>query len=116
MRRGDQPRVELPEGQSFTKAELLEAGDISAKTFDLIRKAARVRGPGHGGLNWVFSLSDVQAIIHRAEGGTFTERGAPAAALWRAMLAERGLKPVGDALDHSPGASGARRRRPGPSR
>lgn len=91
MRRGDQPRVELPQGHSFTKAELLEAGNISAKTFDLIRKAARVRGPGHGGLSWIFSLDDVYALIHRASGGTFTERGAPAAILWRAMLVDRGL-------------------------
>ena len=71
----------------FTKSELLEAGGISAKTFDLIRKAARVRGPSHGGLNWMFSREDVRALIHCASGGRFTERGAGPASAWERLLA-----------------------------
>ena len=76
----------------WTKQELLESSGISAKTFDTLRKAARVRGPGHGGLSWVFSVEDVIALVHRAEGGAWTERGAPAATAWRALLAERGIE------------------------
>jgi hypothetical protein len=76
----------------WTKAELLEAGPISAKTFDLIRKAARVRGPSHGGLAWMFSVDDVIALIRRAESGSFTERGGTAATGWRALLTERGVR------------------------
>jgi len=63
---------------------------LSAKTFDLIRKAARVSGPGHGGLTWVFSPEDLVALVKRAESGGFTERGVPAARAWRGLLAERG--------------------------
>ena len=75
------------DGEGWTKQELMDAGGISAKTFDLIRKAARVRGPGHGGLNWVFSAAEVGELIRRAESGKFTERGAEAAAGWRRMVA-----------------------------
>ncbi len=89
MRRGQVPRQHV---DGYTKAQLLEVAPISAKTFDTIRKAARVRGPGHGGLDWVFPLADVIAIVHRAESGTFSERGAPAAAAWRAMLTEQGVR------------------------
>lgn len=78
--------------QGITKGELLEAADISSKTFDMIRKAARVKGPGHGGLEYVFPIEDIKQIIRTAEGGRFTERGAPAAQGWRAMLAERGIE------------------------
>ncbi len=79
-------------GDGWTKRELMEAGDISAKTFDLIRKAARVRGPGHGGLDWEFSAADVASLVQRAESGTFTERGGQAAAAWRKLLQERGVE------------------------
>ena len=68
--------------------ELLEASGLSPKTFDTIRKAARVRGPGHGGMDWAFSVEDVRALIYKAESGTFTERGPPAAEAWRALLEE----------------------------
>ena len=78
-----------------TKQELLDAGGISSKTFDLIRKAARVRGPGHGGLNWVFSREDVRALIHRASSGRFTERGPAAAAGWEEMLRKAGVNDEG---------------------
>ncbi len=77
---------------TFTKQELLDAADLSSKTFDLIRKAARVRGPSHGGLSFEFSLDDVRLLIHTAQGGRFTERGAPAAIAWRAMLQEHGIR------------------------
>jgi hypothetical protein len=85
--------------EGWTKQELLDAvseapGDhepLSGKTFDLIRKAARVPGPGHGGLTWVFSPEDVVALVKRAESGGFTERGVPAARAWRGLLAERGV-------------------------
>lgn len=70
----------------FTKQELLEAGAISAKTFDLIRKVARVKGPSHGGLNWMFSREDVRALVHSASGGRFTERGPGPAAAWERLL------------------------------
>lgn len=84
MRRGQELRPPKPGG--FTKQQLLEAAGVSPKTFDTIRKAARVRGPSHGGLNWMFSTDDIEAMIHRAESGTFTERGGPAASAWRALL------------------------------
>jgi hypothetical protein len=74
----------------FTKQELVDLSGLSAKTFDTIRKAARIRGPGHGGRNWVFSVDDVIALIQRAESGSFSERGGPAATAWRALLAEAG--------------------------
>jgi hypothetical protein len=54
--------------------------------FDTIRKAARVRGPGHGGLAWRFSEEDVRMMIQRAESGTFSERGKEPAAAWRRLL------------------------------
>lgn len=76
----------------FTKQELLDAGLISAKTFDLIRKTARVKGPSHGGLNWMFSREDVKALVHAAGGGRFTERGPGPAAAWERLLAGEGLE------------------------
>jgi len=51
------------QAEGWTKQDLMAAGDLSAKTFDLIRKAARVRGPSHGGLAWVFSAADVGALV-----------------------------------------------------
>jgi hypothetical protein len=72
--------------QGWTKAELVEACGLSAKTFDTVRKAARVRGPSHGGLNWVFSREDVEAMIHRAESGRFTEVGPGMADAWRKLM------------------------------
>lgn len=77
--------------EGLTKAHLLETSGLSSKTFDMIRKAARVRGPSHGGLSWVFSLDDVARMVRTAEGGRFTERGGPAGAAWRVMLSERGV-------------------------
>lgn len=70
----------------FTKEELLEAGDLSSKTFDMIRKAARVKGPAHGGLGFFFPIEDVAQLVRTAEGGRFSERGAPAAMGWRKHL------------------------------
>jgi hypothetical protein len=78
--------------EGWSKQELLDAGGLSAKTFDSLRKAARIKGPGHGGLSWIFSIDDLIALIHRAESGQWTERGAPAATAWRALLAERGIE------------------------
>ena len=76
------------DARGWTKQELMDAAEVSPKTFDNIRKAARVRGPSHGGRKWVFSAEDVTALIYRAEGGTFTERGPAAADAWRRLLAE----------------------------
>ncbi len=91
MRRGQtDDRNSVDEG--FTKQQLLDASKLSPKTFDMIRKAARIRGPGHGGRNWVFSVEDVVTLIWRAESGTFSDREAPAAEAWRALLAEDGHK------------------------
>lgn len=78
------PNAAAPSG--FTKEELLEAGDLSSKTFDMIRKAARVKGPAHGGLSFFFPIEDVAALVRTAEGGRFTERGGPAAQGWRKHL------------------------------
>lgn len=89
-----QPPSEQPQepDDGFTKQELLDVSGLSSKTFDMIRKAARIKGPGHGGLDWVFSLDDLKALVHRAESGSFTERGDPAARAWRVLLEERGVK------------------------
>ncbi len=76
----------------ITKQELCDAGDISAKTFDMLRKAARVRGPSHGGNTWVFTLEDIAMLIKKAESGSFTERGAFAAKAWRRLLEEQGIE------------------------
>lgn len=89
MRRGQERSESV--GDGFSKKELLDAAPISAKTFDTIRKAARVRGPGHGGLSWEFSVADLASLIRRAESGSFSERGLPAAQPWRALLADRGI-------------------------
>jgi hypothetical protein len=89
--RPNRPKDELPDS-GWTKQDLLDASGLSPKTFDSLRKAARVRGPSHGGLNWLFSADDVIAIIHRAESGKWTERGGIPAAAWRALLAERGIE------------------------
>ena len=89
MRRG-QTRSNATEG--WSKQELLDASRLSAKTFDIIRKAARVRGPSHGGLNWLFSTEDVIQLVQRAESGSFSERGGPAATAWRALLVEKGVE------------------------
>lgn len=78
----------------WTKGELLEACDLSPKSFDTLRKAARVRGPSHGGLNWVFSRADVEALIQRAESGKFTEMGPSAAAAWKKLLTGEGGTPA----------------------
>lgn len=76
----------------WTKQELMDAGGLSAKTFDTIRKAARVKGPSHGGLTHVFGVEDLISLTKKAGGGTFTERGAPAAKAWKALLAQAGVQ------------------------
>lgn len=88
MRRGQTRR---PIVFGFTKQELLNACELSAKSFDNVRKAARIKGPSHGGLNHVFSVEDLIQLIHRAESGTFSERGAPAAKSWRILATENGI-------------------------
>jgi hypothetical protein len=74
--------------RGWTKQELLDVCDLSPKAFDTIRKAARVKGPSHGGLSWVFSQDDILALIHRARSGTFTEIGPSAADAWEKLLNE----------------------------
>ena len=101
MRRGQTDRDDLYGNEvsgelGWTKAVLLEAADISAKTFDVIRKTARVRGPSHGGLSWIFNVEDMFTLIRVAEGGRFTERGKPAAAAWRTLMTEAGVKFPGE--------------------
>lgn len=76
----------------WTKQELVDAAGISSKTFDTMRKAARVRGPSHGGRNHVFSPEDLFALIDKAESGRFSERGGAPAAAWRTLLKEAGLR------------------------
>jgi len=92
MRRGQEPREEMGEDQGFSKGELMEAAAMSAKVCDAIRKAARVKGPSHGGLRWMFPFEDIVTMIHRAESGSFSERGSTASVAWRALLEEKGVK------------------------
>lgn len=87
MRRGQSYRPNDHDPEAISKQELLDAADISSKVFDSIRKAARIKGPSHGGLEWMFSRDEVQALIRKADSGLFTERGKPAAEAWRALLA-----------------------------
>lgn len=82
-----------PAGPSWPKHELVDVSGLSDKTFDTIRKAARIRGPSHGGRNHLFSADDLIALIIRAESGRFSERGPPAAAAWRQLLREAGIRP-----------------------
>lgn len=103
MGRGRQ--TQAPAGPGFTKQDLLDASGLSPKTFDMIRKAARVRGPGHGGLAWVFSAEDVAALASRAESGTFSHRGPPAAAAWRTLLSEH---PIPGQAPRRPGGRSSR--------
>lgn len=86
MRRGQAFRPNDHDPDAFSKQQLLDAAGMSPKTFDAIRKAARVRGPGHGGLNWMFNRAEIDAIIRKAESGKFTEKGGPAAEAWRQLL------------------------------
>lgn len=93
----EQPAEPSDEGAGWTKQELLDAvgehgASLSSKTFDTIRKAARVSGPSHGGRNHVFDPQDLFALIHVCEGGRFTERGPEAAKAWRHLLNEAGIK------------------------
>ncbi len=71
----------------------MTAGKLSPGVFDTLRKAARVKGPNHGGLDWMFSTTDLLALLHRAESGNFSIRGETAAVAWRAMLIEKGVTP-----------------------
>ncbi len=64
----------------------MHAAKITAGLFDSIRKAARVRGPAHGGMDWAFSRTDVEALIHRARDGRFRALASDAAAAWEALL------------------------------
>jgi hypothetical protein len=87
MRRGQVPRYD---GPGFTKAQLMEAGEVSANIFDAIRKASRVRGPSHGGLDWLFPTADIRTMIEQARKKTHTERGgAEIASAWERLLAGR---------------------------
>jgi hypothetical protein len=88
MRRGQEIRYA---GPGFTKAELMEAAGISAGIFDAIRKASRVKGPGHGGLDWLFAPPDIKIMIAQARKKTHTERGGERIALaWETLLAGGG--------------------------
>lgn len=80
-----------PSAEGIAKSDLLEAAQISSNTFDMIRKAARVTGPNHGGLKYVFTTEEVTRLTLKAESGKFTERGPPAGLAWRALLAEKGV-------------------------
>ena len=92
MRRGQVRPPPRDPVRSFTKQELVEVSGLSAKSFDTMRKAARVKGPPHGNLGYIFSAEDLITIIKRAESGRFSETGGPPAAAWRVLLAERGIR------------------------
>lgn len=82
---------EVPD-DGWTKQELMDAGELSAKSFDRLRKAARVRGPSHGGLSWIFSPEDLTALVKRAESGEFSFSRTGTARAWRDLLKERGIE------------------------
>ena len=93
MRRGMEPRVSRDESTpGWTKHQLVLAAGFSPKTFDTVRKAARIKGPSHGGLGYVFGAEDLMALIDRAESGRFSRIGAPAAQAWRVLLVEAGIQ------------------------
>ncbi|MBY0112866.1 MAG: hypothetical protein K2Y21_08595 [Phycisphaerales bacterium] len=92
MRRGQTRRPNDSDPEALSKQQLLDAAGISSKIFDSIRKAARIKGPSHGGLEWMFSKPEVEALIRKADSGLFTERGKPAAEAWRALLRGEGLE------------------------
>jgi hypothetical protein len=75
----------------WTKRELIEVAELSPRSFDTIRKAARIKGPSHGGLNHVFDQEDMFALIQKAESGKFTVLGPVAARAWRVLLVEAGI-------------------------
>jgi hypothetical protein len=85
-------RTRLPAEQGWTKQQLMQAADLSGKTFDTIRKAARVKGPSHGGLGYIFDDQDLFALIAKTESGRFSQLGPPVARAWRALLAEAGVQ------------------------
>jgi hypothetical protein len=87
MRRGQSPRYD---GPGFTKKQLLEAASVSPKIFDSIRKAARVSGPPHGGLSWLFPPPDIRTMIAQARKKTQTDRGGQRIAqAWEDLLEGR---------------------------
>lgn len=88
MRRGQ--TAKRPASEGFTKQQLMEAANISANTFDRLRRAARIKGPSHGGLAWVIPFGDIQFLIRTAENGKHTEMGPPCALAWRQLLREHG--------------------------
>ena len=71
----------------WTKGELMAAAGMSAKTFDTVRKAARIKGPTHGRLKHVFDEQDMFALIQKVESGRYSVMGPAAARAWRALLA-----------------------------
>ncbi|GEM_PF-800602 len=77
---------------AWTKAELIDSAKISPKRFDTIRKAARVKGPSHGGLKHTFSAMDLIALIQRAGSGTFNQTGRPTAEAWTELLEASGMR------------------------
>lgn len=87
-----EPDPDEPHPPAWTKAELIDAAAISPKRFDTIRKAARVKGPSHGGLKHVFSAMDLIALIQRAGSGTFSQTGKPIAEAWKTLLEEAGMR------------------------
>jgi hypothetical protein len=90
MRRGQERK---PAVLGLTKSELLDACELSARTFDTLRKTARVAGPSHGGLTHVFPNADVIRLIKTAEGGRYRDHPSAirAARGWRGLLTERGV-------------------------
>lgn len=84
---GDAPAEE----PGWTKHQLMEVGELSGKGFDALRKAARVKGPTHGGLRHIFGTEDMFALIQKAESGKYNINGGPAARAWRTLLAEAGI-------------------------
>jgi hypothetical protein len=92
---GEQPGgadAEQTHPPAWTKAELIDAAGISPKSFDTIRKAARVKGPSHGGLKHVFSAMDLIALIQKVSSGTFSLTGKPIAEAWTTLLHEAGMR------------------------
>lgn len=85
MRRGQSRENRNVEG--FTKRELMEAAGVTSGMFDVVRRAARVRGPSHGGMDWVYSREDVMTMARKAQDGNLRERAGDAGKAWEALLA-----------------------------
>jgi hypothetical protein len=88
---GESESDESGSSSGWTKGQLVDVAGISPKTFDTIRKAARIKGPSHGRLKHVFDEQDMFALIQKVESGRFSVAGPTIALAWRTLLTEAGV-------------------------